>query len=413
LGEKDREAVLLRFFEGRAFGEIGAALRVSEDAARVRVNRALEKLRELLEKRGVASTAAALGGLLAGNAAVAAPVGMAASVTGAVLAGGVALSVGAAGEGVAGVSGLGTGILSFMTTTKLVTGVACVVAAVSVGTAVYERNERRAADEEIARLTRDAQRLNLRIDELGRAQKEADAKAKAETDAKEAAQKQVANARVEQSLQNAAAQWDVLYADPRYVEVMHRWSQTNLPFVYGPLYRKLNYSKEQIARFEKAMMEIVEAGNDVKAAARTQGMSLGDKSLLQLEADAKRRAEENLRAVMGEESYATYKNFRKDGVVREPLNAFFVEALYQGAPFSANQVERLVQVSMKNKIETKTPTPRGSLTNITYDWEAIQAEMGDLTLEQKSLLNAYAEKRKADTEQSILSRELRNKQASP
>ena len=49
LGEKDREVVLLRFFEGRAFGEIGTALRVSEDAARVRVNRALEKLRGIAE----------------------------------------------------------------------------------------------------------------------------------------------------------------------------------------------------------------------------------------------------------------------------------------------------------------------------------------------------------------------------
>jgi len=45
LTARDREAVLLRFFEGRAFAEVGAAISASEDAARVRVDRALEQMR--------------------------------------------------------------------------------------------------------------------------------------------------------------------------------------------------------------------------------------------------------------------------------------------------------------------------------------------------------------------------------
>lgn len=44
----DRDAVLLRYFEQRPFAEVGATLNVSEDAARMRVDRALEKLRGLL-----------------------------------------------------------------------------------------------------------------------------------------------------------------------------------------------------------------------------------------------------------------------------------------------------------------------------------------------------------------------------
>src|SRR4051812_40905954 len=53
LSERDREAVLLRFFQGQAFVDVGARLSVSEDAARVRVNRALEKMRAVLAQRGV------------------------------------------------------------------------------------------------------------------------------------------------------------------------------------------------------------------------------------------------------------------------------------------------------------------------------------------------------------------------
>jgi RNA polymerase sigma factor (sigma-70 family) len=87
LGEEDREAVLERFFEGKSFGEIGAKLRLSENAARMRVERALATLQGRLARRGVTSTAAALGGALAGQAGVAAPAGLAASVTAAVMAG--------------------------------------------------------------------------------------------------------------------------------------------------------------------------------------------------------------------------------------------------------------------------------------------------------------------------------------
>ena len=98
LREEDREAVLLRFFEGKSFGEIGAKLRLSENTARMRVDRALDTLHAGLARRGVRSTAAALGVALAGQAAVAAPAGLAASVTAAVLAGGNAAgAVGAAG----------------------------------------------------------------------------------------------------------------------------------------------------------------------------------------------------------------------------------------------------------------------------------------------------------------------------
>ena len=46
LGQKDHDALVLRFFENKTFAEVGAALDASEDAAKMRVNRALEKLRK-------------------------------------------------------------------------------------------------------------------------------------------------------------------------------------------------------------------------------------------------------------------------------------------------------------------------------------------------------------------------------
>jgi len=81
LGQKDHDAVVLRFFEGRNFREIGAALGASEDAAKMRVNRALEKLRKFFTKRGVSSTTAIIAGTISANSVQAAPVALAKSVT--------------------------------------------------------------------------------------------------------------------------------------------------------------------------------------------------------------------------------------------------------------------------------------------------------------------------------------------
>lgn len=64
LPERDREAVLLHFLEGKSFVEIGSALSLSPDAARMRVNRALDRLRAGVASRGVTSSAAALSAAL-------------------------------------------------------------------------------------------------------------------------------------------------------------------------------------------------------------------------------------------------------------------------------------------------------------------------------------------------------------
>jgi RNA polymerase sigma factor (sigma-70 family) len=105
LGEKERAAIVLRFFEGRGFSEIGAVLKFSEDAARMRTGRALEKLRGLLMKKGITSTVAALGVMLTTEGVQAAPVGLAPIVVSAALAGGS--------------TSVALGFLGFMSTAKV------------------------------------------------------------------------------------------------------------------------------------------------------------------------------------------------------------------------------------------------------------------------------------------------------
>jgi len=92
LNEQDRNAVVLRFFEARSFLEVGASLGTSEDAAKMRVNRAVEKLRKVFVRRGVALSSAALCGAVTAHSVQAAPSGLVASISAAALKGGATTS---------------------------------------------------------------------------------------------------------------------------------------------------------------------------------------------------------------------------------------------------------------------------------------------------------------------------------
>lgn len=124
LPERDRTIVALRFFEGLSFAEVGQRLDVGADAARMRTDRALEKLRRALAKRGVASTATLLGGALATQGALALPAGLAAQV-GTVALGSVAATV-----------GVGPALSIFLMTTSQKTLVA--LAVLAAGGAAYQ-----------------------------------------------------------------------------------------------------------------------------------------------------------------------------------------------------------------------------------------------------------------------------------
>jgi RNA polymerase sigma factor (sigma-70 family) len=84
LGDKDRQAMLLRFFENKSFGQVGMALGMSEEAARKRVARGLERLRGLLLGRGVALSAAVIAAGISANSVHAAPAALVTSAVSAV-----------------------------------------------------------------------------------------------------------------------------------------------------------------------------------------------------------------------------------------------------------------------------------------------------------------------------------------
>lgn len=88
LSQKEHDAVVLRYFEGKDLQEVGAALGMKEDAARMRVNRGVEKLRKFFSRKGITLSVGAIAASVAAHSVQAAPTGLAASAVGAALSGG-------------------------------------------------------------------------------------------------------------------------------------------------------------------------------------------------------------------------------------------------------------------------------------------------------------------------------------
>jgi RNA polymerase sigma factor (sigma-70 family) len=127
LGDADRRAVLLRFFDNQPLREIGLALGVSEDAAQKRISRALEQLRAFFTTRGVAVGSAALAAELSAHAVQAAPAALGATIA----------SAAAAFSSTAGPAAI-YGATKTIAMTTLQKTLLTATIALAVGTGVYE-----------------------------------------------------------------------------------------------------------------------------------------------------------------------------------------------------------------------------------------------------------------------------------
>jgi RNA polymerase sigma factor (sigma-70 family) len=154
LKETDREAILLRYFENQPFVQVGAKLGLNENAARMHVERALEKLRAIFAKRGI-TTATGLASVISANAIQIAPANLAVTLT--------TTSIAAAGTGT-------FTFLKIMTATKLKIAIgAIVVAAVATAFVLLNQAQKnlRAENEllrqQIAQLQTDNESLSNRL----------------------------------------------------------------------------------------------------------------------------------------------------------------------------------------------------------------------------------------------------------
>jgi RNA polymerase sigma factor (sigma-70 family) len=126
LGPQSRGMLVLRYFEGKSAREVGERLGISEDAARKRVSRAVDELREMFARRGVVMSATALVEALAATTLLKAP----AELAGAAASAAMSSTSASAATGAAGAIKGGAAIMA-MSNAKI--AVAAAIGIIAVG----------------------------------------------------------------------------------------------------------------------------------------------------------------------------------------------------------------------------------------------------------------------------------------
>jgi RNA polymerase sigma factor (sigma-70 family) len=361
LSETERTAVLLRYVERRPFGEIADALRLTEDAARMRVNRALDKLRARLARRGIASTATALSLALTNHAVVAAPASLASAVTSASLA--------AAPVGATTVASL----LSFMSTTKATIGMAVVAIIAALGTATYEIRERGAAEATLAAARQDYDALVAKRGDLAQQAQAAEEDAARLRQARAVARAAQAAAAASQ----AAKAWDPVAEGKVFLEHHPEVKQALIAskiaewnFHYGALYKSLGLTPEQIEKFQTIML----AGGGGGWVNRLLIPELKEMVFPIGDTDPAQYGMRRLRELLGDDGYRQFTEFNRVDPARE-LTVEVASSLYfTEAPLTPAQSERLIEILDNNR------SPQSGPQASPFDWDAVLAQAGEMLL---------------------------------
>lgn len=155
LTDVDRDALLLRYFENKKAREIAEILGVSEEAAQKRVNRAIERLRDIFAQQGITVGGSTLALALSANALSAAPAGLAVAVSATVTAGGSPL-----------IGTLGASKAIAMTTLQKVLVTTTIAIGLSLG--VYKSHQASTRQAQIRALQQERATLSAQIQQLNK-----------------------------------------------------------------------------------------------------------------------------------------------------------------------------------------------------------------------------------------------------
>lgn len=326
LGEPDRDAVALRFFDGRSFAEVGAKLRLTENAARMRVERALDKLRRVLAQRGVTSTAAALSVALAGQSSMATPP----ALVSAVVVSAASASVISGGSGVS---------LSLMAANSLkitVVGALLVVGGVSLFL------QHRAAQLEIAA-------LRAKIAEQEATSKR-EVKARrdplAETEIRQPADRAVS---IPPPAGSKVSATTAMLKDPEYAAIWRKQKIRQITRACGKELAQLNLPPEQMAKLMDLIFDRTEAERDAREVAQNADMNQAESnravSLANDEVYAK------IKALLGDDIYGKFQTALQTSRINLAMqNQFGADLAASSVPLSNEQSSAMTEIYATLKV---------------------------------------------------------------
>jgi RNA polymerase sigma factor (sigma-70 family) len=356
LSAADREVVLRRYFHGQSFPELAHTLGLSEEAARKRATRGLDKIRGRLAKRGITSALAALELALSAQAAVVAPAHLAVSVT-------------------AGAVAAGSASLVSLWAAPLAIGAAALVA-LSTAISVTVRAQAHAAHVERELLSAQRQVSETEIARLRTAQdlaavRREHAELEREIAEGKARLLEVCSRRGDAAL--GAKRADGILEAVSILDEMRpflrQFADAFFDSIHGPLIRKLKLSgQDEIQLKEQLYPTIaVDQAPELKFILNHDGstrfaVSLKSSGTYTLD-------EKALEAFLGEERYAIYQDYDRTKPIRMAVvDRLASQLVFSDDPLRATQADRLLDILAASTPDAEMPVPS------EIDWDKVLSQ---------------------------------------
>lgn len=329
LNDRDREAICLHFFEQKSFAAIGAELHLTESGARMRVERALEKLRQSLNGRGAASTCAAVALALGGQAAAAVPPALGSQVALAALAAPVQ-------------SAAALVQLMAITKTQIITASALLLA----GAALIGFRQSRA----LARLESENAQLRHEISAADRRANDLASRLAAAEETK------LSDRPGKGSLASSAAQPGskgpadavVIHLSrlrkehPEYAALELRDQKRSVEVQYSKAIQALHLAPDIEAKLKDLLVEKIMAASDAYTAAVNAGIAAGSPESQKAISDASGEVDQQIAALVGSDAAAKLEALRgSSSYGTTPVSNIALDLSYAGQPLSDDQVQSL------------------------------------------------------------------------
>ena len=334
LDDQDRHAVLLRYFQNKTLNEVGAELNLTENAARMRVDRALDKLRGKLARHGITTTAAALAAVVAANAVQAAPAGLAATISAAAVAGSAVQA-----------STLIVATKTIAMTTLQKTIVAAALAA-AVGTGVYAvhqgaqlRGQIRTLEEQQAPMTAQIQQLQQERGQAAgqlAALRAENARLRSNSTPTEVLKLrgQVGALRQKAAENNQPASGlDKMMSDPAMKEYLRQAQKEKLRSMYADLFKELKLTLEQTDQFLQIMGDMASKSMEQIATPGTPNQSA---------IDALAGLGSQLYTLLGDQGMARFKEYSDEIPARTTVT--LLNGQLGDNPLTPEQSAQLLQI---------------------------------------------------------------------
>lgn len=363
----DRHAVLLRVVDERSYVEIAHDLNLGESGARMRVERALEKLREALARRGITSTAAALTLALGQQAGAAVP---------AVLTSVVASTAVSAAVGVTGVSA----ILTLMSTTKVTVTALGVVALAAIVTSVYQFRTAQQAESNLALVTTERDQLRARLGQLDPKRTPPTAASTAQAASNSAsstvpADSDPTSAAARRAAWAATSAINVALETPAGKAAFVRQEVLRAEERFRRLFDEMQLSPEQRAAMRQQFQRYAEAKLDYYDIVRSAGFGPMNPpqdpkvllDLLRMEQRVDSTFAQDVSGVLGDDGARQFWSYRKSVPALNVTEQLAGQLYTTGDPLTSTQARGLMDALQANPYRAASETSPGS----TFGGEAL------------------------------------------